>query len=139
MTIAGVASMLAGILMSGLAIGALWCLLSLQTNRDTTVLIVPLAAPIGAFMRWQRLRGWTGALCAGSATLLAFVYAQYLFAAVRIAQILGFSLRKTLFKLDFALAVQVARANIGAWDLGWLALALVVAAGVAGPRPAGSI
>ncbi len=128
-------SILASVLMSGLAAGALWCLLSLQTDRDTAILIVPLAAAIGFFMRWQRLRGGVGAWCASTATLLAFAYAQYLFAAIRIAQILGFSLRKTLFRMDFALALQVGRANITGWDIGWLALALIVAGGVAWPRP----
>lgn len=122
--------------MSGLAMGAVWCLLSLQTYHDTSFLIVPLGAAIGGFMRWQKLCGWTGAACAGCATLLAFAYAQYLFAAVRIAQLLGFSLRKTLFKLDFALAVQVAGANITGWDIGWLAVAIILAAGIAMPRPA---
>ena len=117
-----VLSTLAAVLMSGLAIGAFWCLLSLHTNRDTSILIVPMAAAIGAFMRWQKLRGGTGMACALGATVLAFAYAQYLFAAVRVAQVLGLSLRKTLFKLDFGLAMQVARANVSIADIGWLVL-----------------
>ncbi|MGA9335086.1 MAG: hypothetical protein WBV39_12475 [Rudaea sp.] len=123
-----VAAALAGIVLSGLAAGALWCLLSLTTERDTTLLIVPLATAIAAFMRWQRYGGIHGAICAVAATLLAFTYAQYLFAAVRIAQMLGFSLRATLFKMDFGLAWQVTCANLDLWRIGLLVLACIVAA-----------
>ena len=121
-------STIAGIILSGLAAGALWCLLSLTTDRDTTLLIVPLAIGIAAFMRWQRYHGIGGAVSAVAATLLAFAYAQYLFAAVRVAQMLGFSLRSTLFKMDFGLAWQVARANFDAWHVGLLIVACIVAA-----------
>lgn len=120
--------MLASALLGGLAAGALWCLLSLATDYDTTFLIVPLAIVLAAFLRWQGFGGRSGAVCAVAATLLTFVYAQYLFAAVRVAQMLGFPLRSTLFKMDFALGWQVARANLGAWDIGLLALGCVVAA-----------
>ena len=114
--------------MGGLAAGALWCLLSLGTDHDTTILIVPLAVALAFFLRWQGYRGHVGAVCAVAATLLTFVYAQYLFAAVRIAQMLGFPLRSTLFKMDFALAWQVFRGHLSAWDIGLLVLACVVAA-----------
>ncbi|MGH6684402.1 MAG: hypothetical protein ACRECA_10895, partial [Pseudolabrys sp.] len=72
--------------------------------------------------------GVRGAVCATSAVLIAFVYAQYLFAAVRVAQVLGFSLRGTLFKMDWGLAWQAASANIGTWDCVWLAVACAIAA-----------
>jgi hypothetical protein len=116
--------------MCGLAAGALWCLLALATDHDPTFLIVPLAIVLAFFLRWQGYQGRRGAICAVAATLIAFIYAQYLFAAVRIAQMLGFSLRGTLFKMDFALAWQAARANLSAWDLGLLLLACVVATGI---------
>jgi hypothetical protein len=128
-------STLASILLGGLAAGALWCLLSLYTERDTTALIVPLALGIAVFMRWQGYRGRHGAVCAVTATLLAFVYAQYLFAAVRIAQMLGFPLRSTLFKMDFALGWQVVRVNLHAGDISLLVLACVVAAWVMSRNP----
>ena len=115
-------------IMCGLAAGALWCLLALAIDHDPTFLIVPLAIGLALFLRWQGYQGRRGALCAVAATLLAFVYAQYLFAAVRIAQMLGFSLRSTLFKMDFALAWQATRANLSAWDIGLLVLACIAAA-----------
>ena len=114
--------------MCGLAAGALWCLLALAIDHDPTFLVVPLAIVLAFFLRWQGYHGRRGAICAVAATLLAFVYAQYLFAAVRIAQMLGFSLRSTLFKMDFALAWQATRANLSAWDFGLVVLACVVAA-----------
>lgn len=124
----GIFSTLASIILGGLAAGAVWCLLALTSERDTAFLIVPLAIALAFFMRWQRYRGLHGAFCAVAAVLLAFAYAQYLFAAVRVAQMLGFSLRSTLTKMDFGLAWHVARLNIGASDIGWLVLACVVAA-----------
>ncbi|MEO8801755.1 MAG: hypothetical protein ABI304_12360 [Rudaea sp.] len=123
-----VISTVAGIVLSGLAGGAIWCLLSLLTEYDTTLLIVPLAIGIAAFMRWQRYRGIHGAISAVAATLIAFAYAQYLFAAVRIAQMLGFSLRNTLFKMDFGLAWHAIRANLDVWHVGLLILACALAA-----------
>ena len=59
--------------------------------------------------------------------LIAFVYAQYLFAAVRLAQMLGFALRNTLFKMDWGLAWQAASANLAMWDFVALAAAVVTA------------
>ncbi|HET8943054.1 MAG TPA: hypothetical protein VFN13_13820 [Rudaea sp.] len=101
-----------------------------MTERNTALLIVALAIGIAAFMRWQHYQGVHGAVCAVVATMLAFAYAQYLFAAVHIAQMLGFSLRSTLFKMDFALAWQAARANLTTLDCFWLVLACVLAAWV---------
>lgn len=113
---------------AGLAAGALWCLLALGLTRGAEFLIVPLGGAIGLYFRWLGFRGTRSAICATSAVLIAFVYAQYLFAAVRVAQILGFALRNTLFEMDWGLALQAASANLGAWDLVWLLLACAVAA-----------
>jgi hypothetical protein len=123
----GLFSCLATIAIAGLAAGALWCLLALGLARGAEFLIVPLGAAIGLYFRWLGFRGARGAICATSAVLIAFVYAQYLFAAVRVAQILGFSLRNTLFKMDWGLAWQAAGANIGIWDLVALAIAIIAA------------
>jgi hypothetical protein len=112
---------------AGLAAGALWCLLALGLTRGAEFLIVPLGGAIGLYFRWLGFRGTRGAICAASAVLIAFVYAQYLFAAVRVAQILGFALRNTLFKMDWGLARQAASANIGTWDLVALAIAIIAA------------
>jgi hypothetical protein len=127
----GLYAMLANVLLSGLAAGALWCLLSLGTDRDTTVLIMPLALIIAWFLRWQGYRERTGVYCVVGATLLAFVYAQYLFAEVNMAQLLGFPLRDTLFKMDFGLAWQLVRAHMGIGDIALLIAACAMAAAVA--------
>ena len=113
----------ANVLLAGLAAGALWCLLSLTTDSDTSYLIVPLALVIGVFMRWQGYRGRVGAISAVTATLIAFVYAQYLFAAVNMAGMLGFPLRDTLFKMDLPLAWQIVRAHASIFDIVFLAVA----------------
>lgn len=123
----GLFSCLATTAIAGLAAGALWCLLALGLTRGAEFLIVPLGGAIGFYFRWLGFRGARGASCATFAVLIAFVYAQYLFAAVRVAQILGFPLRNTLFKMDWGLAWQAASANVGAWDFVWLLLACAVA------------
>lgn len=124
----GLITLLANVLLSGLAAGAVWCVLSLTTERDTTVLIIPLALIIAAFLRWQGYRNRQGAVCAVAATLIAFVYAEYLFAAVNIAETLGFPLRDTLFKMDIPFAWQIVRVHVGGLDLALLILACVAAA-----------
>jgi hypothetical protein len=133
---AGAFTVVSATLLAGLAGGALWCLLSLGIERGEGALIVPLAAAIGLYFRWLRIRGVRGALGAIVSILIAFVYAQYLFAAVRIAQMLGFSLRNTLFQMDAALAWQVARANASAWDALFLGAAFVIAALILWQAPA---
>jgi hypothetical protein len=113
--------------MSALAAGALWCLLALRLDSGLTWLILPVAVMLALILRWHRIAGWRGGAAAVVATLLAFAYVQYLFAAVRIAQLLGFPLRSTLFKMDFALGWQVIRAHLGMIDCMLLLLALVLA------------
>lgn len=124
----GLFSCLATTAIAGLATGALWCLLALGLTRGAEFLIVPLGGAIGYYFRWLGFRGMRGAICATSAVLIAFVYAQWLFAAVRVAQMLGFALRATLFKMDWGLAWRAASANLGALDFMCLMLACVVAA-----------
>ena len=123
----GLFSCLATTAIAGLAAGALWCLLALGLSRGGEFLIVPLGAAIGWYFRWLGFRGARGAVCATSAVLIAFAYAQYLVAAVRVAQMLGLSLRGTLFKMDWGLAWQAASANVGTWDFVALATAFIVA------------
>jgi hypothetical protein len=120
--------MIFSVLLCGLAAGALWCLLSLGIDRGVGTLIVPLAFGIGIYFRWLGLVGARGAIGAIASILIAFVYAQYLFAAVRVAQTLGFPLRSTLFKMDLGLAWQVTRGNLALIDFAALILACVVAA-----------
>jgi len=53
---------------------------------------------------------------------------------VRIADMLGFPLRDTLFKMDWRLAWQIGAANFAAWKIAALALAPVLAAAIAAMR-----
>jgi hypothetical protein len=126
----GAFTAIASVLFAGLATGALWCLLSLGLRRGEVLLILPLAAGVGVYFRWLGLVGARGAVCAIASILLAFAYAQYLFAAVRIAQMLGFPLRSTLFSMDAGLAWQAMRANVGALDFVVLLLAVVIGVGI---------
>lgn len=123
----GLFSCLATTAIAGLAAGALWCLLALGLSRGGEFLIVPLGAAIGWYFRWLRFGGARGATCAVASVLIAFAYAQYLFAAVRVAQMLGLSLRGTLFKMDWGLAWQAASANLATWDFVTLVAGVVVA------------
>ncbi|HMM57182.1 MAG: hypothetical protein DYH18_08980 [Xanthomonadales bacterium PRO7] len=127
----GLISCIATTAIAGLAAGALWCLLALSVTHGAGFLIVPLGAAMGWYFHWLGFPGKRCAICAMTAVLIAFVYAQYLFAAVRIAQMLGFPLRNTLFRMDLGLAWQGALANLGAWDFVWLALACAIAAWLA--------
>lgn len=123
----GLFSAILSTVLGGLSCGALWCLLALGLARGGEYLIVPLGAAIGLYFRWLGFRGARAAICATSAVLIAFVYAQYLFAAVRVAQMLGFALRNTLFKMDWGLAWQAASANLAIWDFVALAIAIITA------------
>ena len=131
----GIYLILATLLLSGLAAGALCCLLALMIKRDATLLLLPFAFAIGWFMQWQGYRGARGAVIAAAAMLICLIYTQYLYAAVRIADMLGFPLRNTLFKMDFDLAWQMIRANFSAWGIATCVLAPLLAAGVAACWP----
>ena len=115
-------------LLTGLAGGALCCLLALMLKQDLVWLMLPIAIAIGAFMRWQRFDGARGAITAACAMLICIVYAEYLYAAVRMADMLGFPLRDTLFKMDWRLAWQIVRGNAGAGEIAVLVLAPAIAA-----------
>lgn len=120
--------------LTGLAAGALCCLLALMIKQDPVWLMLPIALVIGAFMRWQHFNGARGALAAAGATLICVAYAEYIYAAVRMADMLGFPLRDTLFKLDWQLALQIARAQLGPWQAAVCASAQVLAGVIAARR-----
>jgi len=126
--------MFATTLLTGLASGALCCLLALAIKRDPIWLMLPTAFAIGVFMRWQRFSGTRGAIAAASAMLICVAYAEYIYAAVRMADMLGFPLRDTLFKLDWQLALQIARAQLGPWQAAVCASAPVLAGVIAARR-----
>lgn len=115
-------------LLTGLASGALCCLLALVIKQDPIWLMLPTAFAVGAFVRWQRFAGALGAIAAAGAMLVCVVYAEYIYAAVRMADMLGFPLRDTLFKLDWRLALQIVRGNSGLVEVAVLVLAPAIAA-----------
>ena len=115
-------------LLTGLAAGALCCLLALVIKQDPIWLMLPAAFVIGAFMRWQRFNGARGAIAAAGAAMICVAYTEYIYAAVRMADMLGFPLRDTLFKVDWRLALQIVRANAGAVEVAVLVLAPAIAA-----------
>ncbi len=123
----GIAMLIVATLLSGLAVGALWCLISIFIDSDTPVVLIAFACLTGWFMRWQGYADRRGAIAAVIATLIAFVYAQYLFAAVRMANLLGFPLRDTLFRMDLPYAWRIARDNVTWWEIGFVLMACVVA------------
>jgi len=102
-------------LLTGLAAGALCCLLALMIKQDPIWLMLPIAVIIGALMRWQRFDGARGAAAAAGAMLICIVYTEYLYAAVRMADMLGFPLRDTLFRMDWRLSWQLSFADFSAW------------------------
>jgi hypothetical protein len=118
------------VLLTGLAAGALCCLLALMIKLDPVWLMLPCAFAIGAFVRWQGYRAARGAIIAASTMLLSVLYTEYLYAAVRVADMLGFPLRDTLFKMDWRLAWQLVRGNAGAWEIVAMILSTVLASAV---------
>jgi hypothetical protein len=121
------AALIAATLLSGLAAGALWCLLSIFIDTQSAAVLIAFGALIGWFMRWLDYADRRGAAGAVIATLIAFVYAQYLFAAVRMANLLGFPLRDTLFRMDLPYAWRIVRDGVTLWDIGFAIVACVVA------------
>jgi uncharacterized membrane protein YbjE (DUF340 family) len=119
--------LVAATLLSGLAAGALWCLLSIFIDSETTIVLIAFAFVIGLSMRWQGYADRRGAIAAVFATLIAFVYAQYLFSAVRMANLLGFPLRDTLFRMDLPYAWRIARDSVTWWEIGFVLIACAVA------------
>ena len=132
----GVIASCLSVVLGALAGGVIWCFASLASPIDMEFLIVPLGVALGAFLRWQGFRGGWAIGCAGVATLLAFAYAQYLFAAVRIAQTLGLPLRDALFKAGPALTTSIAWGNLHIREGVALGLATIAAMAMAGFRRA---
>lgn len=121
-------ALIACVVLSGLAAGAIWCLLSLFTDHDTTFLLVAFAFAIAWFMRWQGFADRRGAIGAVGAVAIAIVYSQYLFAAMRMADLLGFPLRDTLFKMDVPFAWRIVKSHLDVWDIAIFFLACAIAA-----------
>jgi hypothetical protein len=120
-------AVLVSALLGGLAGGVAWCFLSLWLPWHAQFWIVPIGVVIALSSRWQGYRDGTAVVCTALAIGVAFVYGQYLFGAVRIADSMGLSLREALFKAGFGLTADVALGNLRAID--WMALATALLAG----------
>jgi hypothetical protein len=124
-------AVLVSALLGGLAGGAAWCFLSLWLPWFATLWIVPIGIALAAFARWQDYRGGAAIVCTVLAIAIAFVYAQYLFGAVRIADAMGLPLREALFKAGFELTADIALSNLRIADAIALTIALLAGAAVA--------
>ena len=122
-------------LLTGLAGGALCCLLALALKSEPSWLMLPFAAAVGGLFRWQAFSGARGATAAAAAMLICLIYTEYLYAAVRMADTLGFPLRDTLFKMDFGLAWQMIRANLSWFGALMFLASPALAAGIVAAWP----
>lgn len=120
-------AILVSALLGGLAGGVAWCFLSLWLPWSVQFWIVPIGILLAASARWQGYRGGAAIACTVLAIAIAFVYAQYLFGAVRIADSMGLPLREALFKAGFGLTADIAWAHLRMSD--WIAFALAILLG----------
>jgi hypothetical protein len=121
--------------MTALAAGALWCIAAAWNESLLAWMALPAGAAIALVLHIQGMagRGWSAALAA-SLTLLACAYAQYLLAAVRLAQMLGLPLRNTLFSIGPEFAFSLALTRIGLAQGMLLGLGVALAALLAWQR-----
>ena len=114
--------------MCALAGGALWCLLSLYSRGDLAALAFVVALPVIWTLRRHGYAGrWSGALVAGTCVALAALYSFYLQAVAQIAGMLGLPMRDALLRMDPGMAIDIARANVGAGSAALVAAAIVFA------------
>ena len=125
----GAFAILVSALLGGMAGGVAWCFLSLWLPWFAQYGIVPIGIVLALSARWQDYRGRRAVICTVLAITIAFVYAQYLFGAVRIADSMGLPLRDALFKAGFGLTADIAWANLRIAD--WVAFVIAIAAGTA--------
>lgn len=128
----GATAILVSALLGGMAAGVAWCFLALWLPWFAQFWIVPIAIALAVSARWQGYRNCSAIACTVFATCIAFVYAQYLFGAVRIADSMGLPLREALFKAGFGLTADVAWANLRMAD--WIAFAIALLAGAGAAR-----
>jgi vitamin B12 transport system permease protein len=122
--------------MLGLAAGAVWMVATLYLRHP----LPWLALPIGAVLAWAirhgvRAPGVAAALLAALATALATIYVNMLIAAVEIAGSMGMGLVDALRTAGSSMLWQLARLALTPADLGWSALAMLLAAWLAWRAP----
>ncbi|HEV2681997.1 MAG TPA: hypothetical protein VGV14_15945 [Rhodanobacter sp.] len=122
--------------MLGLAAGAVWMVVSLYLRHPLPWLVLP----IGALLAWTirscvRPAGIGAAWLAASATALAAIYVNMLIAAVLIAGNMGMGLIDAIRTAGNGMLWQLARMALSPTDIGWLALAMLLAAWLAWRAP----
>lgn len=115
-------------LMCAFAGGAVWCLLSLYSRHELAAFAFVVALPIA----WTlRAHGYAarplGGLLAAASMALATLYAFYLQAVAQVAALLGLPMRATLRQMEPAMAIDMAWANLGGWNLAIVACAAAFA------------
>ncbi|MGH8157195.1 MAG: hypothetical protein ACREPQ_03695 [Rhodanobacter sp.] len=118
--------------MLGLAAGASWMVVTLYLGHP----LPWLALLFGALLAWAirqgvRPPGPAAAMLAALATALATVYVNMLIAAVQIAGNMGMGLLDALRTAGFGMLWQLARLALAPADIGWAALAMLLAAWLA--------
>jgi hypothetical protein len=117
-------------LMSALAGGAVWCLLSLYSRGDLAAFSFLIALAVAWQLRGNGYAGrWSGALLAAFCVALASAYAFYLQAVAQVAAMLGLPMRAALVQMEPGMALAIARANFGGWSAVLVILAVLLAAG----------
>lgn len=117
------------VMLTALAAGAAWSVLQVRVGHDMIGLAPVIAIIIAWVVRQHGWAGcWQGALLATTATLLACTYAQLLLAAVSVAMFVGESVRSTLFRIGFEMAMAVAWVNATVVHISVVAFAAVLSA-----------
>lgn len=115
-------------LMCALAGGALWCLFSLYSRGDLAVFAFAVAVPVIWTLRRNGYAGrWSGALVAAACVALAALYSFYLQAVAQVAGMLGLPMREALLRMEPGMAIDIARANVGAGSAVLVAAAVLLA------------
>jgi len=114
--------------MCALAGGALWCLLSLYSRSNLAWLAFIVAAVIAWVLRANGHAGARGAVLAAILVVLASLYAFYLQAIASVASTVGVPMREALLKVDFGMAVDVARRSLDDWSIATVLAAATLAA-----------
>lgn len=115
------------ILMSALAIGAVWCAAAAWGGIRSSWFILPAGIALVQIIRVQRLvqYAWSPALLVVS-ILLTYFYAQYLFAIIRIANLMGIPFKNTLLNISLDMACDLIWINFHLTDLVWITLSMTL-------------
>lgn len=122
--------------MLGLAAGAAWMVAALYMRQPMPWLALPVGAALGLTIRGAVHRpGRLAALLAASATVLAAIYVHLLIAGVQIAGNMGMGLIDAMRTAGIRMLWQLARFGVTPPDIGWAALAVLLAAWLAWRAP----